>query len=231
MINTISHADHVYGSCFFPEAKLIAHEKCRVMLEEYGVVALAEAKENTPQLREVEIRLPKMVFDEGMLVRLGGKTVHAISSPGPSPEVCVVHVREEKVLFASDLMMPVPLIATPFSDLPAYKESLRNLASYNLETIVQGHGDILLRGEVDSSIEDSIRYLDDIEALVNRLIGEARPSTIWRSTTSSSWPQPHPAWRHRQAISPVQPALPVEPGPRTPASGTAGGARQRRVIG
>ncbi len=172
VINTISHADHVYGSCFFPEAKLIAHEKCREMLEEYGVVALAEAKENTPQLREVEIRLPKTVFDEGMLVRLGGKTVHAISSPGPSPEVCVVHVREEKVLFASDLMMPVPLIATPFSDLPAYKESLRNLASYNLETIVQGHGDILLRGEVDSSIEDSIRYLDDIEELVNRLIGE-----------------------------------------------------------
>ena len=26
LINTISHADHVYGSCFFPDAELIAHE-------------------------------------------------------------------------------------------------------------------------------------------------------------------------------------------------------------
>ena len=25
VINTISHADHVYGSCFFPAAELIAH--------------------------------------------------------------------------------------------------------------------------------------------------------------------------------------------------------------
>lgn len=172
VINTLSHADHVYGSCFFPEAELIAHELCRKMLIEYGVQGLEEAKEHTPELREVEIRLPKFVFNEGVVIRLGGKTVHLIHAPGPSPELCVVHVREDKVLFASDLMMPVPLIATPYSDIEIFKQSLLNLHDYNLECIVQGHGDILLRGEVTSSIDVSVKYLEDIQRLVDTLMAE-----------------------------------------------------------
>lgn len=172
VINTISHADHVYGSCFFPEAELVAHELCRQFLVDYGYTALAEAKEHTPELRTVEIRLPKLIFSEGMVIRLGDKTVHLIHSPGPSPEVCAVHVREDKVLFASDLMMPVPLIANPLSDIEAFKRSLLNLHDYNLECIVQGHGDILLRGEVTTSIDASVKYLDDIQQLVETLIAE-----------------------------------------------------------
>ena len=172
VINTISHADHVYGSYLFPDAELVAHEKCREMLIRYGRKALEEAKEHTPELREVEIRLPKLVFSEGALIRLGGKTLHLIHAPGPSPDICVVHVREEKVLFASDLILPVPMIASPFADLEQYKLSLQRLHEFNLESIVQGHGDVLLRGEVTSSIDETIEYLDRIQALVERLMDE-----------------------------------------------------------
>ncbi len=172
VINTISHADHVYGSCFFPDAELIAHETCLQMLKQYGVQALEEAKEHTPELRQLSIRFPKLVFSEGMVVRLGGKTLHLLHTPGPSPDTCVVHVREDKVLFASDLMMPAPIIATPFSDIDAYLRSLRHLHDFNLECIVQGHGDILLRGEVTSSIDAAARYLNDIQQLVQRLMAE-----------------------------------------------------------
>jgi len=172
VINTISHADHVYGSCFFPEAELIGHELCRQFLIEYGYKALEEAKEHTPELRTIEIRLPKLIFSEGMVIRLGDKTVHLIHSPGPSPELCAVHVREDKVLFASDLMMPVPLIANGLADPDAFKRSLLNLHDYNLECIVQGHGDILLRGEVSTSIDASVKYLEDIQTLVDTLIAD-----------------------------------------------------------
>ena len=172
VINTISHADHVYGSCFFPDAELIAHEACRAMLEEHAEAALAQAKEQTPELRPVEIRLPKIVFNEGVVVRLGGKTVHVMHAPGPSPDVCVAHVREDKVLFASDLIMPVPLISSPLADIDQFKRSLENLYEFNLECIVQGHGDILLRGEVTGSIDASIKYIDDIQRLVDELIAD-----------------------------------------------------------
>ncbi len=172
LINTISHADHVYGSCFFPDAELIAHESARELLNKHGRRALEEARGHTNELLKVEIRLPKIVFNEGSVIRLGDKTVHIMHAPGPGPDVCVVHIREEKVLFASDLMMPVPVIATPFADIEKFKQSLHSLHEFNLETIVQGHGDILLRGEVTPSIEDSIQYLDDIQSLVDRLIAE-----------------------------------------------------------
>ncbi|MFM7172039.1 MAG: MBL fold metallo-hydrolase [Caldilinea sp.] len=172
VINTISHADHVYGSYLFPNADLIAHENCLKMLKSYGVEALAEACEHTPELRQVSIRFPKLVFSEGMILRLGGKTLHLLHSPGPSLDTCVVHVREDKVLFASDLMMPAPIIATPFSDVDAYRHSLLNLHDFNLECIVQGHGEILLRGEVTSSIDAAARYLVSIQALVARLMAE-----------------------------------------------------------
>ena len=170
VINTVAHADHVYGSYLFPDAELVAHEQCRAMLQQYAFASLEEAKEHTPELRQVQIRLPKLVFNEGMVIRLGGKTVHIVNTPGPSPEVCVVHVREDKVLFASDLMMPVPLIAGAFSDVDDYMRSLANLYDYNLESIVQGHGDILLRGEVTSSIGASIKYLNDIQGTVDALM-------------------------------------------------------------
>ena len=144
----------------------------RELLNKYGRRALDEAREHTNELLKVEIRLPKIVFNEGSVIRLGDKTVHVMHAPGPGPDVCVVHIREEKVLFASDLMMPVPVIATPFADIGKFKQSLHSLHEFNLETIVQGHGDILLRGEVTPSIEESIQYLDDIESLVDRLVAE-----------------------------------------------------------
>ncbi|MFN2201830.1 MAG: MBL fold metallo-hydrolase [Caldilineaceae bacterium] len=172
VVNTVAHADHVYGSYLFPEAELIAHEKCRHMLAEHAYEALLEAQDHTPELRQVEIRLPKIVFNEGMVIRLGGKTIHIFNTPGPSPEVCCVHVREEKVLFASDLIMAVPLISGPYSDIEAYQQSLSNLHEHNLECIVQGHGEVLLRGEITSSIDSTSQYLDDIQSTVDRLMAE-----------------------------------------------------------
>jgi hypothetical protein len=68
--------------------------------------------------------------------------------------------------------MPVPLISSPLADIDQFKRSLENLYEFNLECIVQGHGDILLRGEVTSSIDASIKYIDDIQRLVDELIAD-----------------------------------------------------------
>ena len=92
-------------------------------------------------------------------------------------------------------MMPVPVIASPLADIENFKQSLHSLHEFNLETIVQGHGDILLRGEVTPSIEESIQYLNDVEALVDRLIadGAARRELLSpryrrvRSVAASPW--------------------------------------------
>lgn len=176
VINTQSAADHVYGSYLFPEAELLAHEKARARLERQGRRMLLRAKHDTPELQEVQLRLPRIVFNDSMVVRIGNKSAHIIHAPGPAPDTCVVHIPEEKVLFASDLMMHIPMISQNHSDRQAYKESLRKLHNINLEVIVQGHGDILLRGEVTSSINRNINYLEDIENLVQETL--ARKGTL-----------------------------------------------------
>ena len=63
VINTLSHADHTYGSYLFPEAKLVAHDLTRQMLQQYGIRGLEEAKEHTPELRAVQIRPPTIGFN------------------------------------------------------------------------------------------------------------------------------------------------------------------------
>ncbi len=167
VVNTHHHADHVYGSCLFPEAELIAHRRCRELLLKLGAESLARAKTQTPELQSVELRIPKLVFEEELLIRLGDKTIDLLHTPGHTSDSIVVHAREDKVLVAGDLVTPIPL---PRGDSEDLIRSLRMLRPLGLENIVQGHGDVLLRGEVDETIDSNIRYVRCIERRVREVI-------------------------------------------------------------
>jgi glyoxylase-like metal-dependent hydrolase (beta-lactamase superfamily II) len=173
VILTHSHADHVYGSYLFTGAELIAHQRCREMIQRYGEAALAEAKAQTAELAEVRLRLPTLLFEGELTLRLGGKTLHLAQSPGHSPDVITVHVKEEKVLFASDTVMPVPYLVG--GNLAEMRHSLRALRNLPLENIVQGHGPVLLRGEIAETLDSSILYLDKIEQLVQEHVAAGKP--------------------------------------------------------
>jgi cyclase len=172
VINTHHHADHVYGSYLFPEAELIAHRRCRELLLKLGEESLAHAKVQTPELEAVELRIPKLVFEEELLIRLGDKTIDLLYAPGHTPDSLVVHAREDKVLIAGDLVTPVPLLVR--GDGEDMTRSLRMLRPLGLENIVQGHGDVLLRGEVDETIDASIRYIRCVERRVREFIESGR---------------------------------------------------------
>jgi len=174
VINTHFHADHTYGSYLFPEAELVAHRRCRDLQVRYGEAALVAAKEETLELAEVQIRLPGITFDGSrMILRLGGKTIVLSHAPGHSPDLATVYVKEDKVLIASDLMMPVPYVVQ--GDVDAYIQSLEQLQSLPVESLVQGHGDVLLRGEIDEAVQSSIIYLQTIQKVVADAIARGLP--------------------------------------------------------
>jgi cyclase len=169
LINTHFHADHTYGSYLFPEAELVAHALCRQMLERYGQEGLGEAKAQTPELAEVQLRLPEIVFDSGeALLHLGGRTLQMISMPGHTDDSLAVYIKEEKVLLASDTLMPLPYIV--WGDKDSYIESLRKLLEMPLDCVVQGHGEVLLRGEVREAVLSSINYLELVWQKVQQVI-------------------------------------------------------------
>jgi len=163
LIITHSHGDHSYGSYLFPEAELISHKRCWELLQTVGAQALRGAQEQTPELAEVIIRLPPMIFEESLTLRLGGKTISATHSPGHTEGLSVVYVKDDRVLFGSDTVMPVPYIVG--GDVQTLISSLSALHELPLEAIVQGHGRVLLRGEVQEALDSSIRYLHTIERI------------------------------------------------------------------
>jgi cyclase len=173
VINTHSHADHVYGTYLFPEADVVAHYRCRRIMERVSEAELEKAKLQTPQLAEVQIRLPELLFNDMMTLRVGGKTVELASSPGHSRDVITVHVIEDRLMIASDTVMPVPYIVG--GSLDDMIGSLVAMKQKNLENLVQGHGEVLLRGEIEETLDRNIRYLRNVDRLVRERIARGIP--------------------------------------------------------
>jgi glyoxylase-like metal-dependent hydrolase (beta-lactamase superfamily II) len=174
VINTHHHADHVYGNYLFPEAELVAHERCRKTLLRHGQRGLDEAKMQVPALAQVHLCIPDVVFDRGeLVVHLGGKSLHMMLTPGHTDDSISVLVKEDKVLFAADTVMPVPYIV--FGDIEAMIDSFKRLSGLAVDTVVQGHGEVLLRGEIKGSIETSVQYLETIQEHVRAAIESGAP--------------------------------------------------------
>jgi cyclase len=173
VVNTHHHADHIYGSYLFPEAELIAHRRCRDILVKVGQESLVQAQAQTAALAPVKLRIPQLVFETDLLLRLGEKTIHLMHAPGHAPDGVIVHIREDKVLVAGDMVTPVPLVVR--GDPAALMHSLRQIKGLNLENVVQGHGGVLLRGEIDETVDSSIAYLRNIEKKVQAVVDKDAP--------------------------------------------------------
>ena len=180
VINTHYHADHTYGTYLFRGAEVIAHRACRELLNTTGRTGLANAKSLTPELAPVEIVLPETLMTDGAVtLSLGRKTLEMAHSPGHSPDVITVLVKEDRILFASDTVMPVPHFVD--GDLETLRRSLEVVPGLGLENIVQGHGDVILRGEIDETIRADIRYLDTLRKKVESLVKRNKPRSALKN--------------------------------------------------
>ena len=164
VINTHFHADHTTGTCFFPGARVISHQLCRDMLDTRGRESLRQMKANAGEFEAVELILPDITFDDELALDIGGANFKLRASPGHSQDSIVCLLEEEEVLFAADTVMPIPyFVDGQFADFMA---SLTRLLERDYENIVQGHGEIILRGEVPEKITSDIEYLRRLEEAV-----------------------------------------------------------------
>ena len=177
VILTHYHADHTYGAFLFPRADVVAHARCRALLSKIGLPALEEVKIEEPELEEVMLRLPDITFDEGeMALRLAGRVVRLIHMPGHTEDSVMVYVEDARVLFAADTVMPVPSIVD--GDVDLFRVSLQKVAELPIENMVQGHGEVILRGEVVGVVQASLDYLDAIEAKVAEAIKSGKGKEV-----------------------------------------------------
>jgi glyoxylase-like metal-dependent hydrolase (beta-lactamase superfamily II) len=161
VINTHYHADHSWGSCYFPGATIVAHSLCRQTILDKGPGALESAKQQNPVFKPVKLVAPHLTFSQGELsFRVGKKNLILSSSPGHSRDGISVLVEEDRILFAGDAFLPLPYVVD--GDLDELVQSIKKIGKMGLENIIQGHGDIILRGEIDDAVKSNLAYLASI---------------------------------------------------------------------
>ncbi len=168
VVNTHRHGDHTHGNYLFPQADIIGHRLCRETLIKWGQESLEEARGATPQLAEVQLRVPNITFEREMSLYLGGMTLELLYLPGHTIDGIGVYIRSQKILFSGDAMMPLPYFF--WGDREQLIKSMEYIRGIELEHIIQGHGDVLLRGEIDETIDQNVSYLDNIYQKVKKRV-------------------------------------------------------------
>lgn len=165
VINTHHHADHCWGNSFFPGATVIGHELCRQKLLDMGPSALEIACEENPLYKQLKIIPPQITFQQGSLtLQIGKKRLNMFPTPGHSDDGISVLIEEDRVLFTGDAFMPLPFIVE--GDLDQYIKTIISFLDMGLENIIQGHGDIILRGEIEEKVRENVTYLKSIQKAV-----------------------------------------------------------------
>lgn len=179
VINTHYHSDHTNGNFLFREAEILAHRLCRETLLKWGEESLRDAKRDTPALAEVEIRLPNIVFEHDTHIYLGGRSLLITPLPGHTPDSIGVLVEGDRILFSGDAVLPVPHVV--WGSIESTAHSLRAVRGLKPESVVQGHGDLLLKGELAEEIESSLNYLQCIRDKVRELVDKGAPESALRA--------------------------------------------------
>lgn len=182
VINSHYHADHTTGTYLFEGAQVVSNARCRDLLDRRGRASLERSQVSTPALRDAAIILPTIAFEgQRYSLHFGNKTFDMWMTPGHSPDSMVCLVREDRVLLAADTVMPIPYFVD--GSLDQFLVSLRGLREGSYEHIIQGHGEIVLRGEIDAKIESDILYLTTLDSLVNEALSSASPEQMLTAVT------------------------------------------------
>ena len=174
IVNTHHHADHSWGNCLFPNATVIGHEICRELMLERSQSALAEAVKDDPLFRNLCIQEPSITINKGSLyIKIGKKQIKIFSTPGHSDDSISVLLEDDRILFSGDAFMPIPYFVG--GDIDVLTQTIIDIGIMGLENIIQGHGDIVLRGEIENVTESHLDYLKSIRKIVKTAFRRKNP--------------------------------------------------------
>lgn len=103
---------------------------------------------------------------------------------GHSEDGISVLVEEDRVLFAGDAFMPIPYIVD--GNVDEIAASIKRIGRMGLENIVQGHGDIILRGEIEAAVKENLNYISAIKKAVRTAARRKAPFEYLQDITIES---------------------------------------------
>jgi hypothetical protein len=70
--------------------------------------------------------------------------------------------------------MPLPYIVD--GDIDNLVNTIKSIGKMGLENIIQGHGDIILRGEIEDAVKENMAYLNALRKAVKNACRKRNPS-------------------------------------------------------
>lgn len=173
------HADHIYGLQAFKAdgAPIWAHRKAQLYLSS------TVAKERLAQRRvdlfpwvdeETVVVPPDLWLDGNTSFRMGGITFELIYSEGAhSPEDLMMYVREDRLLFAGDLIFAgrVPYVGN--ADSAGWLKAMDKMIALHPTAVVPGHGPA--SRDVDRDLVLTRDYLVYLRATMGRAVKDLEP--------------------------------------------------------
>lgn len=134
-------------------------------MTEKGEASLDAVKKQSPEYKPVKLVPPQFTFSEGQVtMRVGKKTLTLSSALGHSNDGISVLVEEDRVLFAGDAYMSLPYMVD--GDPDEITATIKRIGKMGLENIIQGHGDIILRGEIEEATRENLAYINSLRKAV-----------------------------------------------------------------
>lgn len=160
LLLTHSHFDHSAGSQLLPNIERIAQRRAGDwMLSEHAANYLAQRPAEHPDLELISITLPTLEITGPAMIRLSGRSLALLPTPGHSPDSMSIVLEPDGVLFAGDTVVtcfpPIIQDGSGFAEI----ESLQSILELDFHYLVPGHGPVLERDAALRHIRSSLEYL------------------------------------------------------------------------
>lgn len=151
LISTDFHGDHATGSSFVEGVTFIAPQ---IVYEKIaGNYAFSKKSfietlrdqghtEEAARIAEAVIPLPKICFEDSLILHLPPLTFEIRRMGGHTPACSVVYIPEEKVIFTSDVLMDNPNPGMREANVGQWLKALDWIEGLPVDHIVPGHGEI-----------------------------------------------------------------------------------------
>lgn len=151
VVITHTHLDHAGGAYRYREAtgaRIVMHR----LQEEAVRKALEEPDPDIPEhmrhLREaVGKATPDVLVEDGETLRVGGRTLRMVHTPGHQAGHLCIYLEDARILFTGDHVVGEGTVAIPpppSGDMARYLESLRKVLEYpGVDRLCPGHGPVV----------------------------------------------------------------------------------------
>jgi len=152
VLNSHTHDDHVGGnwefnSIFGMDTAFTRENAKGSTADAQAEIAPGEICGNLPKGFDPKAYRTKpwhvsFFIHDGFKIKLGGRTVEVIATPGHTPDAIALLDRENGLLFTGDTFYPAPIwLYRPETDLAAYEKSIARLAALGPEvkTVLGAH--------------------------------------------------------------------------------------------